>query len=114
MKRKFSTILALSSTVIILTILFLAGGMSAKATYQFTCPEGTILRQRKDFTDQQVEGTVFAGFTCCPTSHPSLHYFNENYFCCPAGTGAYCRSNSCNCKGSPIKGGKYPDILQIS
>ena len=83
-------------------------------TYSLACPEGTSLKGRKDWTDQQVEGTAFAGFTCCPNGYPDLHYVNENYFCCPAGTGAYCMSNACNCKTTALKGGKIPTITKIS
>lgn len=88
---------------------------ATEGTYKFTCNPGFILKGRKDFTDQQVEGTKFLGFTCCPESHPDLHYVNENYFCCPAGSGAYCMSNSCNCKsGGALKGGKEPTFTKIS
>ena len=84
----------------------------SETTYSFSCPSGTILKARHDFTDQQVEGTNFAGFTCCPSTHPDLHYLNENYFCCPTGTGAYCMSNACNCKSAALKGGQRPTIVK--
>ncbi|XP_002164839.1 uncharacterized protein LOC100207688 [Hydra vulgaris] len=87
--------------------------VAAVPTYEFVCPSGTVLKGRKDFTDQQTEGTTFAGFTCCPIDYPDLHYLNENYFCCPSGTGAYCMSNACNCKSKPLKGGKVPTIKKI-
>ncbi len=83
-------------------------------TYSFECPAGTVLKGRRDFTDQQVEGTNFAGFTCCPDTHPDLHYLNENYFCCPSGTGAYCMSNACNCKSTALKGGVLPTIVKTA
>ena len=84
-------------------------------TYTFTCAPGFILRGRSDWTDQQVEGTAFLGFTCCPESHPDLLYLNENYFCCPKGSGGYCMSNSCNCKnGGALKGGKVPKLEKIA
>ncbi|XP_065654277.1 uncharacterized protein LOC136080866 [Hydra vulgaris] len=86
----------------------------AVPTYELICPSGTVLKGRKDFTDQQTEGTNFAGFTCCPTDYPDLHYVNENYFCCPSGTGAYCMSNACNCKSTGLKGGKLPTINKIA
>ena len=109
-------------TFVTLSVMCLLGNMIATnirakqsgATYTFTCPSGTILKGRRDFTDQQVEGTNFAGFTCCPTDYPDLHYLNENYFCCPSGTGASCMSNSCNCKSTSLKGGKIPTIAKIS
>jgi hypothetical protein len=87
---------------------------STTTTYSFSCPSGTVLKGRKDWTDQQTEGTAFAGFTCCPVNYPDLHYLNENYFCCPAGTGGYCMSNACNCKSTTLKGGKIPTITKLS
>ncbi len=84
-----------------------------ETTYSFTCPSGTILKGRHDWTDQQVEGTAFAGFTCCPDSHPDLHYVNENYFCC-SGKGASCMFNACKCSNSTLKGGKKPTIVKIT
>lgn len=84
-------------------------------TYKFTCAAGYVLKGRKDWTDQQTEGTQFLGFTCCPENYPDLLYLNENYFCCPAGTGGYCMSNSCNCQsGGALKGGKYPTIEKLA
>ena len=35
------------------------------------CPSGTSLQGRRDWTDQQPVGTVFAGFTCCPVGYLS-------------------------------------------
>jgi len=72
------------------------------------------LKGRKDWTDQQPVGTAFAGFTCCPVDFPDLQYLNENYFCCPSGTGAYCMSNACNCKSTSLKGGVIPTIAKIA
>ena len=85
-------------------------------SYKFTCPTGYVLRGRKDWTDQQPSGTQFFGFTCCPESHPDLHYLNENYFCCPTGTGGYCMSNMCNCnsRSVPLKSGIYPEFTKLS
>ena len=109
-------------TFVTLTVMCFLGNMiatklraqqSAKS-YSLTCPQGTVLKGRKDWTDQQPEGTAFAGFTCCPESHPDFHYINENYFCCPAGTGAYCMSNACNCKSAALKGGVIPEIVKLS
>lgn len=87
---------------------------SQEGSYKFVCESGYVLRGRKDWTDQQTEGTAFAGFTCCPASHPDFHYVNENYFCCPAGSGAHCMSNRCDCKTGPLKGGKIPTIQKLA
>ena len=84
-------------------------------TYTLECPAGTVLKGRKDWTDQQVEGTAFVGFTCCPVDYPDLQYLNENYFCCPSGSGAICMSNACDCKsGGALKGGKLPTTKRIA
>ena len=84
-------------------------------TYEFQCETGYALKGRKDWTDQQTEGTSFLGFTCCPNTHKNLHYLNENYFCCEEGAGGYCMSNACKCtSGLPLKGGKQPTIKKLS
>ena len=99
-------------SIILRTALFFIYFVSfavSQSTYVFTCPKGTTLRGRKDFTDQQPQGTNFIGFTCCPDNWELL-YVNENYFCCPPGKGGYCMSNKCDCKGSDLKGGIIPVI----
>ncbi len=82
-------------------------------SYKFDCPDGTVLKGRKDWTDQQPEGTAFAGFTCCPEGYEELYYINENYFCCPTGSEGFCNTNSCNCKSGTLKGGVIPDIKKL-
>ncbi|XP_065654278.1 uncharacterized protein LOC136080867 [Hydra vulgaris] len=86
----------------------------AVPTYQFVCPSGTILVGRRDFSDQQPTGTNFVAFTCCPKDYPDFHYNNENYFCCPSGTGSYCMFNTCNCKTVELKGGNLPTLTKIA
>merc|ERR1712198_451232 len=79
--------------------------------YEVTCRSGTELKGSYVWTDQQVEGTTMAIFTCCPTNKPSAYFVNENFFCCPKDIGAYCMSNRCNCKsGGKLSGGKQPNF----
>merc|ERR1712026_92234 len=86
--------------------------MSTK--YEVTCPSGTKLAGSYRWTDQMPTGSNVAIFTCCPNNKPIAHYVNENYFCCPKGSGARCSSNNCNCQnGGTLSGGKKPSFKAI-
>ena len=108
----------MSLLALILILCFMASSAikikQQSSTFSFGCPSGTVLKGRRDWTDQQPEGTAFAGFTCCPETHPDLYYLNENYICCPAGTGARCNANVCNCNSAKLKGGQIPTITKKS
>jgi hypothetical protein len=102
------------TNIILFLCLIFSSSLKLKVpTYSFECPPGTELKMRRDYTDQKPAATNFAGFTCCPIGF-DLHYLNENYFCCPAGTVAYCMSNVCNCKSTNLTGGKIPTISKLS
>ena len=106
-------------TFVTLTVMCVLGNIiSAKIktsvpTFELTCPNGTVLKGRRDWTDQQPVGTSFAGFSCCPVGYNNLMYLNENYFCCQTDAGS-CMSNSCQCETGELKGGVVPSIKIIS
>ena len=108
-------------TFVTLTVMCILGNIIAakiRATqsdnsFQLVCATGYVLKARKDWTDQQPVGTNFAGFTCCPNTHQTLLYLNENYFCCPTGSGGSCMSNSCRCDDGDLKGGIFPVITKL-